>query len=102
MAEDNTKPAREERLLQKLLHLIEAHRPAFKQERPYQRAVWLLLSELFTFARHTVTQGLFALGETENDWSAWYRLFSQDRFDYQQLTSITLRETLQEAPAPQP
>lgn len=98
MAKDSTKPAREERLLQNLFQLIEAHRPAFKQERPYQRAVWLLLSELFTFARHTVTQGLLALGESENDWSAWYRLFSHKRFDYQKLTSITLRETLPEAP----
>jgi hypothetical protein len=102
MAEDNTKVVREERLLQNLFQLIEAHRPAFKQERPYQRAVWLLLSELFTFARHTVTQGLLALGETENDWSAWYRLFSHERFDYQKLTSITLRETLQEVAVEKP
>ena len=30
-----------------------------------------------------MTQGLLALGETEKDWSAWYRLFSHKRFDYQ-------------------
>lgn len=102
MSQDNTKGAREVSLLHNLLALIEVHRTAFKQERPFQRAVWLLLSELFSFARHTVTQGLLALGETHNDWSAWYRLFSHKRFDYQQLTNITLRETLQEAPAQQP
>lgn len=88
-------------LLQTLFELIEVHRPAFKQERTFQRAVWLLLSELFTFARHTVTQELLALGESERDWSAWYRLFSHKRFDYQQLTNITLRETVREVPLAQ-
>jgi hypothetical protein len=89
-------------LLQTLFDLIAVHRSAFNQERPYQRAIWLLLSELFTFARHTVTQGLLTLGETEHDWSAWYRLFSHKRFDYARLTRITLGETLQEVPAEEP
>jgi hypothetical protein len=102
MAKDNTKRERKNQLLEKLFELIERHRPAFKQERPYERAVWLLLSELFTFARHTVTQGLLALGETENDWSAWYRLFSKERFDYQALTTITLRETIAETQEQEP
>lgn len=94
MTQDNTKPAEKVSLLGKLFELIEAHRPAFKQARPYERAIWLLLSELFSFARHTVTQGLLALGETQSDWSAWYRLFSHKRYDDERLSSITLRETL--------
>jgi hypothetical protein len=102
MAQDNTKSKPTEPLVGHLFELIEAHRAAFRQERPYQRAVWLLLSELFSFARHTVTQGLLALGETQWDWSAWYRLFSKKRFDYAELTSITLKETIQEAPLDQP
>lgn len=102
MAKDNTKNTSQGGLLEKLFELIEVHRPAFHQERPFQRAVWLLLSELFTFARHTVTQGLLALGQTDQDWSAWYRLFSRARFDYQRLTGITLQETLKEAPPEQP
>lgn len=96
MKKNNTKEQSKEQLLQKLFELIEVHRPAFKQERPYQRAIWLLLSDLFNFARHTITQGLLVLGESENDWSAWYRLFSHNRFDYEALTRITLRETFQE------
>lgn len=96
MKKNNTKEHSKEPLLQKLIELIEVHRPAFKQERPYQRAIWLLLSELFTFARHTITQGIMVLGETEKDWSAWYRLFSHKRFDYEALSGITLRETLKE------
>jgi hypothetical protein len=102
MSQDNTKNKPIEPLLQNLFDLIQVHRAAFRQERPYHRAVWLLLSELFTFARHTITQGLVALGETEWDWSAWYRLFSHKRFDYRQLTGITLRETIKEVPIAQP
>jgi hypothetical protein len=102
MEKDNTNGKRFEALLQSLFEIIGVHRAAFQQERPYERAVWLLLSELFTFARHTVTQGLPALGETEWDWSAWYRLFSKKRFDYQKLTGITIRETLKEMPMGQP
>lgn len=96
MGKNNTKEKSKEQLLQNLFVLIERHRPAFKQERPYQRAIWLFLSELFTFARHTITQGLMVLGETKNDWSAWYRLFSHKRFDKEALTGITLRETFKE------
>lgn len=102
MNKDSTRTKGIEPLLPNLFQLIEAHRPAFQQERPYQRAVWLLLSELFTFARHTVSQGLMALGETEGDWSAWYRLFSHKRFDYQKLTGITFRETLKAVGDKQP
>lgn len=102
MEQDNTKSTPKKGLLEQLFELIEAHRPAFQQQRTHHRAVWLLLSELFTFARHTVTQGLLALGETESDWSAWYRLFSHKRIDYPELTRITLRETVKEAPAQQP
>lgn len=102
MGKHNTKANPKEVLLPTLFALIQRHRKAFQQKRTFQRAIWLLLSELFTFARHTVTQGLLALGETENDWSAWYRLFSQPRFDYEKLTTQTLQETLEQAPAKQP
>lgn len=102
MSQDTTKRKAIEPLLQNLFDLIQAHRPAFRQERPFHRAVWLLLSELFTFARHTITQGLVALGETEWDWSAWYRLFSHKRFDYQKLTGILLGETIQAVSSEQP
>ncbi len=102
MKQDSTKSNQSEALLQNMFELIRSHRAAFQQERPYQRAEWLFLSELFTFAGHTVTQGLMAIGETEWDWSGWYRLFSKKRFDYSKLTSITLRETVKEVPAEQP
>jgi hypothetical protein len=64
-------------LLHNLFTLLEAHRPAFKQARPFWRAVGLVLGEIFSFGRHTVTQELRSLGVTDGGWGAWYRLFSR-------------------------
>lgn len=95
---DSTFPA----LLQALFDLLEAHRDLYKQERTYIRVVSLMLSELFVFARHTVTQGLLALGLTDADWSAWYRLFSRGRFDPHQAARVLLGQTLQHVEMSQP
>lgn len=89
-------------LIQALFALVAAHRGAFRQERIYQRSVGLLLGELFNFARHTVTQGLLALGITDGDWSAWYRLFSQKRFEEEQLANCLLEQTLDHVPENEP
>lgn len=51
------------------------------------------MSELFVFGRHTVTQLLMSLGVTERDWSAWYRLFSEERFDYESASEGLFKET---------
>jgi len=37
------------KLLHNLYAILEAHRPAFKQERPFNRAVGLVLGEIFSF-----------------------------------------------------
>ena len=81
-------------LLKHLFQLIGKHRGIFKQERVYQRAVALVLAELFVFARHTITQLIMTLGMTEQDWSGWYRLFSHRRFNYDKASEILFRETL--------
>ena len=101
MKNNTTNPERPG-LLENLFTLIEAHRIAFRQERPYRRAVGLILAELFSFARHTLTQGLLALGITDGDWSAWYRLFSRQRFDEQVLADCLLKETLVHVSAEEP
>ena len=82
-------------LLKNLFALLEAHRPLCKQQRVYERVVAMVLSEIFTFSRHTVTQLLMALGLSGYDWSAWYRLFSQERFNLEQAQAVVLAETLQ-------
>jgi hypothetical protein len=90
---DATTPATQP-LLSELFGLLAAHRPAFGQDRPYQRAVALVLGWLSGFGRHTLTQVLLALGLGEADWTAWYRLFSRRRFDYDRLSACLLAQTL--------
>jgi hypothetical protein len=99
---NSTKPTKTDPLIQNLLQLLHAHRPAFRQERTYRRNVGMVFGELFSFARHTVTQTLLALGMTDGDWSAWYRLFSRPRFDETQLNNQLLNETLAQAPQSEP
>jgi len=82
-------------LLKQFFLLLDAHRPTYNQQRVYERARALALAELFTFGKHTVTQQLVALGLNDADWSAWYRLFSEERFDAAASRSILLGETLQ-------
>jgi hypothetical protein len=83
-------------LLKNLFELLHAHRRIFKQERTYQRVVALVLAELFVFARHTVTQLLMSLGQTETDWSGWYRVWSARRFRYEQVSAVLFKETLKQ------
>ena len=89
-------------LMHELQQLVQAHRSAFKQERPFWRAVGLVLGEVFNFGRHTVTQDLLTLGLNEGDWSGWYRLFSRERFDEEQLNNCLLEETLKEVKEDEP
>lgn len=81
-------------LLKQLLTLLAASGEAFSQPRVHRRAMALVLAELMVFARHTVTQLLMALGLTEVDWSAWYRLFSAGRFNARRASELLVQETL--------
>ena len=94
MNEDTTEQNAVPPLLAALLALLAAHQAAFRQARPYQRAVALVFGELFAFARHTVTQTLLALGLSDTDWTAFYRLFSRRRFDEVRLADCLFGETL--------
>ena len=82
------------KLVNNLVTILEAHRPVFKQERVFNRVVALVVAEVMVFARHTVTQLLMVLGLNEEDWSAWYRLFSSRRFDEAAVSEVMLDETL--------
>jgi len=86
-------------LLNNLLKLIEAHRPIFKQQRVHLRVMALIFAELLAFSRHTITQLLMTLGLTEQDWSAWYRLFSRGRFNADRASEVLFSQTLDHVPA---
>ena len=81
-------------LLKQLIKLLKAHRHLFKQERVFQRVALLVIGELVVFARHTITQILFSLGLTEQDWSSWYRLYSQRRFPYEKASKVLFEQSL--------
>lgn len=90
MIKHNTQSA----LLHNLFELLALHQPAFRQARSYWRVVGLVIGALFNFGRHTVTQGLMALGLTDEDWSGWYRLFSRRRYVESRVARLFFRETV--------
>lgn len=81
-------------LLKNLFHLIASQRAIADQQRVRERLEMLVLSELFTFGRHTVTQLLMSMGLNDQDWSGWYRLFSEERFNYEAASAGLFRESL--------
>jgi len=89
-------------LLVEVWRLLDAHRPAVGQARCFDRLRALVVGMLRTVTRPTITGLLLALGLTDADWSAFYRLFSRDRLDYDILTRCYLRETLAQIPAEEP
>jgi hypothetical protein len=86
-------------LLKQLVNLLEAHRSVAGQQRVYVRVMALVVAEVFALSRHTITQLLMTLGLTEQDWSGWYRLFSQRRFKIERATEVLFGETLQHVDA---
>ena len=81
-------------LLKNLFNLIAEQRGISDQKRVYDRLELLVMAELFTFGRHTITQMLMSLGLNEQDWSGWYRLFSQERFNYEAASRGLFAESL--------
>lgn len=89
-------------LFPELMRLLGKCEPAFGQKRVYSRVLALVMAELFSFGRHTVTQLLLTLGLTEEDWSSWYRIFSKPRFKEEEASAILLQEMLAEVPEQEP
>jgi len=81
-------------LLKNLFNLIEEQHEIADQQRVRERLEVLIMAELFTFGRHTISQLLMSLGLTAQDWSSWYRLFSQERFNYEAASAGLLAESL--------
>lgn len=68
-------------LLGAVEELIAAGAPAFAAGESPARGRRHLLSQLVCFGRHTITGLLRNQDRTQRDWSADYRLYSEDRFD---------------------
>ena len=89
-------------LLEAFKTLLLAHRWAFKQERTFVRMCVLGLGMIFAFARHTLSQGVSALGQANHDPSAYYRLLRGKRFREEDLAQQLATETLKDAPVDEP
>lgn len=89
-------------LLSELWLLVGAHRAAVGQARVFDRLRGLVLGLVCVRVRHTWTQALLALGLTDTDPSAFYRLLSRGRVCYTTLTRCFLQQTLADCPADGP
>lgn len=82
--------------------LFEQARPAFSQQRCWERARTLGLSALTCLGRHTLSGLLCAAGQQFSDWSAAYRLFERERLDGEALWRVPLGGMLQTLPPTRP
>ncbi len=89
-------------LFTELMILLNKCKEIYGQDRVFNRALALVMAELFAFGRHTITQLLLTLGLVDEDWSAWYRLFSHDRFDEKETAQVMLSEMLDEVEETEP
>ena len=64
-------------LLEKFHELLEGWRPAFAQQRTWQRARRLGYGLLLCLRTHLTSNAICAIGQQFQDWSANYRLFSR-------------------------
>ena len=89
-------------LVVELGRLLAGHRPAVHQARCFDRLRALVLGQVGSAARCTLTQVLLRLGLVAADWSTFYRLFSRPRLDYGVLTRCFVQQTLAQIPADGP
>jgi hypothetical protein len=85
-------------LLQELENLLGALAPAFSGTQHFQRARRHCLAHLVGFGRHTISALLRAQNRHQQDWSADYRLYSQDRFNEQAVfgqVRVAVEQTLE-------
>jgi hypothetical protein len=104
MKQNNDNKERREKpvLITELMRLIGKCEEVYGQKRIFNRILGLVMGELFAFGRHTITQLLLTLGLIEEDWSAWYRLFSCGRFREEATGAVMLGEMLEEVAEREP
>ena len=72
---------------------------AFCQVRTWKRAWRLGVTQLLCLGRHTITNLLCTGGRQSVDWSADYRLFSEDHWQADQLFAVVMHNVLERLPA---
>ncbi|MBA3257140.1 MAG: transposase [Pyrinomonadaceae bacterium] len=83
-------------LMQQLHSLLEqGWRTAFAQSRSHRRAMRHALALPCVLGRRTISRTLCALGQSERDWSADYKMFSRCRWSSERLFEPVIDEYLQ-------
>lgn len=77
-------------------------RTAFSQQRCWEKAGELILSNLINFGRHTIAGALASGGRQDADWSAAYRLFERQRFDVAGMFEVPRRTVVDSLPTGAP
>jgi hypothetical protein len=99
---DNKQYLEKPTLITELMLLISRCESTYGQKRVFNRVLALVMAELFSFGRHTVTQLLLTLGLTEEGWSPWYRVYSHSRFNEEKTAEIMVAEMLTEVDETEP
>jgi hypothetical protein len=82
--------------------LFDSARPAFVQQRTFERARSLALAALACLGRRTISGLLCAAGQQHHDWSAAYRLFERERVDPELLWSCLRHQCFDQLPPTAP
>lgn len=77
-------------------------RSAFRQQRTFERAHRLAMSQLLCLGRHTITGLISATGGQTLDWSADFRLFERERFNPTELFQVCRETVLQQTESNDP
>jgi hypothetical protein len=82
--------------------LFDQARPAFAEQRTFERDRTLAISALACLGRRTLSGLLCGAGLQFRDWSAAYRLFERERIDLQRLWLVPTRAVLDALPPAHP
>lgn len=86
-------------LLQQFHSLLDrGWRLAFPQARTHKRAIEHAIASVCVLGRRTLSRSLAALGRSDCDWSADYRMFSRSRWQPERLFDPVIDEHLERYP----
>jgi len=81
---------------------MERSRDCFGSDESFERSRRHMLSSLVGFGRHTITGLLRTQNRHQQDWTADYRFYSQDRFDDEQVFDLVRKIVESHLEKPQP
>ncbi len=81
---------------------MERSRDCFGSQESFERSRRHMLSSLVGFGRHTITGLLRTQNRHQQDWTADYRFYAQDRFDDEQVFGVVRTMVESQLQKPQP